>query len=594
MDISTLEEEEKLGKTLDLKLLWRFLGYLKPYKGFALFVFFLMFVKIGMDLVGPLILKESIDGPVANKDYKGLVIYALLFVGSIILLGIFEFLNVYCRNLLGQKVIMDLRLQLFSHIVKLPISFYDKNPVGRLVVRVTNDLENMIELFTSGLVAFIFDILLLVGILIVMFAINTQLTLVVLTVSPLAAVGIAVFRKTTRDVWRELRRKTAKLNAYLNENIMGMKIVQVFNREEKNLQKFTELNFDYRKSGIRAGLIYSAFWPCLDLMTALVTAMLLWYGGASILKGTLTFGAFLAFWYCLQKFMMPLVDFAEKINILQSGMAASERVFKLLDTLAEDIDIVKHQEVGRFKGDIEFQNVTFSYDGENNVLENVSFRIERGESTAVVGLTGAGKTTLVNLLLRLYEIKSGRILIDEKDIREYELYQLRRNIAIVPQDLFLFSGSIEENIKLGEEVSTDKIWEVARYVNADRFIFRKPAGLSTDVKERGVALSYGERQLLAFARALAFDPSILILDEATSAVDSETEFLIQQAIKNLLKKRTSIVIAHRLSTIQAVDKIIVLHKGKIVEEGSHEDLISKQGVYSRLYKLQYTDFHVTL
>lgn len=586
-DIS--QDDEVVGKVYDIKLILRFLKYLKPYKAVTALAFLFVFIAIGLDLIGPLIIKTAVDGPIAQGNVSSLLFYVILFLGSILLLGIFTFLNTYVTNFIGQKIILDIRTELFSHLQKLPVSFYDKNPIGRLVVRVTNDIESLSDLFTSCLVALLSDIFILVGVLIVMLSLNWKLTLITLAAAPFMFLATLFLTKIGRVRYRDLRKKIARVNANLNENITGMRTIQIFNREKKNFEKFEGFNRELKDAGIKAGIIDVTFWPLVGLFTAISQALLLWCSGISILDKTLTFGSFLAFWYYVQKLLDPILDLGEKYNILQSSMASSERIFKLLDIPTEDITSISPQTMAKpIKGDMEFQNVTFSYDGTRNVLEDISFKVKSGESLAIVGLTGAGKTTLIHLISRLYEAKSGKIFIDGIDIRDYDLNYLRCNIGLIPQDVFLFSGSVEENIRLGESsIPFEKIEEVSKYVNAHRFITKLHNGYKSDVKERGISLSSGERQLLSFARALAFDPKIVILDEATSNVDSETEALIQDALTKLLKGRTSIIIAHRLSTIQNASKVIVLHNGRLCEEGTHSELLKKQGIYYKLYELQY-------
>lgn len=577
-------EDEVLGKAYDAKLMRRFFRYLKPYTGLVILSLVFILLNTVAILAGPLILKEAIDGPVENRDMSGLLHYGLIFIVSIVLVAVFECVQVYLTNLTGQKIIYDLRMQLFSHIQRLPTQFFDRNPVGRLVVRTTNDIENLNELFTSGLIAFFSDVLILLGVLVTMFIINWKLALAGLAVAPLIALGVVIFRKFAREKYREMRRKLARMNAYLSECVQGMRVIKSFNRSKYVTSKFHDMNEDFNKESLQVVLVYSVFFPFVELTTQISIAVIVWFGGVSILEGSLTFGQFLAFWYCITKIYEPLRDLSEKYNILQSAMASSERIFKILDTPQE----VNHGNIRKdVAGSIEFRNVTFSYDGQINVLEDISFRIAPGEKVAVVGFTGAGKTTLVNLLTRHYELSNGQILVDGDNIKFFDLYHLRQNISIIHQDVFLFSRTVAENVTLGKNHENGRLDEAVKYVYADRFLSKLEKGHHTQVKERGYSFSAGERQLLSFARAIYFDPKIMILDEATSYVDPVTESLVQDATSKLIKDKTALIIAHRLSTIKLVDRILVLQKGRLVEVGTHDELNRKGGLYQKLYKLQF-------
>ncbi|HEU4338815.1 MAG TPA: ABC transporter ATP-binding protein [Planctomycetota bacterium] len=583
----TWAEEELEGRGYDRRLMRRFLGFLRPHAGWVAVAFTFVAIRIACDLASAPILRWTIDGPIAEGKLDELITWCGLFGAAILGMALFEYLEIWVTNLVGQRLIFDLRLKVFSHVQRLPLPFHDRNPVGRLLIRVTNDVENLNELFTSGLVAAIADILLIAGVLAMMFAISWKLALATLAPAPLTLLAVLVFRSVARRQYRDLRVKIARLNAYLNESVNGMRTIQMFTRELACFLKFRGLSDDYRKASNRSVMTYSVFYPTVDFLSAISGAILLGYGGLSILDGTLTFGSFLAFWYLAQKFFHPVRDLSEKYNILQAAMASSERLFQLLDTPAERAP-ERAAAPSPSPGTLEFDHVRFSYDGVTPVLQDLSFTIRPGERVALVGVTGAGKTTITSLLLRLYETTSGRVLVDGIDVRERDPVDLRRRFGLVLQDVFLFAGSVEENIRLGDRtIGRERVEAAARAAGADRFVERLPGGFTADVRERGSALSSGQRQLLSVARALARDPGILILDEATSSVDTESERRFQEALDLLLKGRTALVIAHRLSTIRRVDRILVLHHGRVVEEGSHDDLIRRAGVYAKLYRLQF-------
>ena len=586
--MTDFHEEDDLGKDYDRRLMGRFLRYVRPYLGLVVAAFFLMAARIGFELAGPLIFWKAVDGPLASGDSPALFRYAALFAAVVLGTGLFEFLYSWTTSYVGQNIILDLRMELFSHLQKLSVSFFDRNPVGRLIVRVTSDVENLNELFTSGLVEFAADLFMLVGVVAMMFYTNSRLAALMLAFSPLILLATYLFRNVARSRYREMRTRIARLNSYLNESVNGMRTIQTFGREQACLDRFRGLNGEHRDSSIAAAFAYSVFYPGLECLFALSVALIVWMGGTAIVEGGLTIGAFMAFWYYTHKFTMPIREIAEKYNILQAAMASSERVFGILDTPPDVTSRPGALPVPALRGEVEFDDVSFSYDGKTPVLKNLSFRVEPGKSLAIVGLTGAGKSTIINLLMRFYDPTSGAVRIDGRDVRDYDLGSLRRHLGLVLQDVFLFAGTVEENIRLGERaIDRARVEDSARAVNADRFISRLPKGLESNVLERGAALSTGERQLLSFARALAFDPRILVLDEATSSVDGQTERLIQDGLLRLLKGRTSLVIAHRLSTIQHADRILVLHQGRVREEGTHEDLVKQDGMYRKLYQLQF-------
>jgi ATP-binding cassette subfamily B protein len=491
-------------------------------------------------------------------------------------------------NVMGQYIMYDLRKQIFAHLQQLDIQFFDRNPVGRLMTRVTTDVDALNDLFTAGFVAIFGDIFVLVGIVGVLFWMNWRMALVLFSITPFIVLVSIWFRRGARVTYRQVRSRIAAINAFLQEHISGMSTVQLFNREEREAAKFDELNVRHRDANLDSIFYYAVFYPVIELIETIGIALIVWYGGGKVIQGTLSVGALVAFFQYSQRFYQPISDLSEKYNILQAAMAASERIFKLLDTTA------KIKDEGTLEIDhlesIEMRNVWFAYNEPEWVLKNVSFRVERGERVALVGHTGAGKTTITSLLLRFYDVQRGEILINGVDIRRYSIESLRHLFAIVQQDFFLFTGNIADNISLGDPgIAPETIRTAARRVQADRFISRLPEGYEAQVRERGAGLSVGEKQLLSFARALAFNPPVLILDEATSSIDTETELLIQEAIQTLLEGRTSIVIAHRLSTIRSADTILVFHHGEIRERGTHDELMQLGGLYRRLYEIQYRE-----
>lgn len=578
--------EEELGKAYDLRLIFRFLAHLRPHWGPLAFTLAIIFLSIGVELTAPFILRSALDGPVASGDIDALGIYGAAFLAIAILTGIFEGLKHWASNLAGQRIILDMRTETFAHLQKMPAAFYDKNPVGRLLTRVTGDIENLSELFTSGLIGMFSSIIYLAAILAVMFVLDWRLALITLASLPLVVASAAVFRRHARRTYRAARQAIAHATAYLNECLGGVKTIQIFDRAEFCGREFDSRNSEYRERSTMAAYVYSFFWPGIELISTMVVAMILWQGGKGMLAGTMTFGSFMAFWYLVRKFFEPIQELAEKYNILQAAMASSERIFKLLDT-SPSIQAPAEPISPPRRGSVAFENVSFSYDGKTPVLKNVSFRVEPGETVALVGYTGAGKTSILSLLLRLYEVDSGRILVDGVDVRDYDPQDLRRRFGMVFQDVLLFSGTVAENIRLGDEIPFERLERVARLVNAQRIIDRLPEGWRSDLHERGSAVSTGERQLLSFARALVWDPPILVLDEATSSVDAETEGLIQDAVSKSQAGRTAIIVAHRLSTIERSDRILVLHHGELREEGTHEELLKKSGLYEKLHRLQW-------
>jgi ABC-type multidrug transport system fused ATPase/permease subunit len=522
-----------------------------------------------------------------GRDIEGVLNLALLIVLILAVHFSLNFVQVYAMELGGQRMMHDLRMKLFSHLQSLPISFFDRNPVGRLVTRLTNDIQNVHEMFTSVLINLLRDVLLLVGIVVILLSLHREMALLSFSVLPLIFVTTLFFSRRARDAFREIRFKVAQMNGFLQENFAGIRAVQLFRREEENGRRFREINKAHYLANMRQISIYAFFVPFVEILSTGATALLIWYGGGKVVQEAMSLGVLVAFLSYIRMFFQPIRDLSEKYNIMQSAMASLERIFGLLDE-PEKISPPLSPVRSEIKGNIEFQRVSFSYNGEDRVLNEVSFSVREGETVAIVGATGAGKTSLLYLLERFYDPEEGNILVDGVDIRERKISDLRSNIGLVMQDTFLFSGDIEENIRLGDQKADGaRMKEAARLVNADRFIQRLANQYQTRVGEGGEVLSSGQRQLLAFARALYANPKILILDEATSHVDPETERFIQEGLAQLLKGRTAIVIAHRLSTIQHANRIIVLHKGRVRETGNHAELMAKKGLYYRLYQLQF-------
>jgi len=583
-------EEEVIGKAYDSRLMKRLLRYLHPYRVHVVLAILLNIFIAALGPLRPYLTKLAIDNGITRKDFHELLLVSVGILSTLALQAAAQFLNSYYTQWIGQRVILDLRMEVFEHLHRLSVRFFDRNPVGRLVTRVTNDIEALNDLFSSGIVMVFTDVFTIVWILTFMGIINIELTLVTISVFPLLFYATFLFRKKVRESYRAIRVLIARINAFMQEHIVGMPIVQLFTQEAKTYQAFDEINANHRDANIRSIFYYAIFYPSVELISAIAAGLIIWYGGGHALEGSITAGVLVSFLQYTEMFFRPIRDLSDKYNILQTAMASSERVFKLLDTRPRVVNVQSPHVVKRLQGKVEFRNVWFAYNDEEWVLKNVSFAIEPGESVALVGHTGAGKSSIVNLLERFYDIQRGHILIDGTDIHLYDQESLRKNIAVVMQDVFLFSGDIAFNISLGDEkIDEQTIRRAAQMVGADEFISHLPYGYRQPVGERGALLSTGQKQLLSFARALARDPAILIFDEATSSVDTETELRIQKAISTLLANRTSIVIAHRLSTIQHVDRIIVIHKGEIREVGTHQELLALGGIYTKLYELQYKD-----
>jgi ATP-binding cassette subfamily B multidrug efflux pump len=586
------QEDEVLGKAYDARLMKRLLTYLKPHRGAVVASIFLLVGTSLLDLAGPFLTKIAIDRYIAGKDFHGLVRIAALFLGSLVFAMILGYAQTYIMQKVGQEIMVRLRGQIFRHLQKLQIAFFDRNPVGRLITRLTSDVDALNEMFTSGVVAIFGDVVTLFGIMVVLLVMNWKLALVSFAVLPLLFWLSSWFRNNVRENYRQVRVRLARINAFLQESITGMSVLQVMNHEARSRREFDVLNRDHTEAHLRSIFYYATFYPAVELISSLALALVIWMGGEQILRSAFTLGGLVAFIQYVRRFYRPIQDLSEKYNILQAAMAASERIFTLLDTPPTVNDPAEARAAAGNGGvpAIEFRNVWFAYNPEDWVLRDVSFRVGRGQAVAFVGATGAGKTSLMSLLMRFYDVQKGAILVDGVDIRHWPQKELRRRMSLVLQDVFLFSGSVTENIRMGDEdIPEEEVRAAARTVNAETFVTRLPEGFGTQLGERGASLSTGQKQLLSFARALAHRPEILILDEATSNVDTETEILIQDALTRLMKGRTSLIVAHRLSTVRHVDRIVVMHKGQVREEGTHQELLRARGLYYKLYLLQYKD-----
>ncbi len=583
-------EEEALSKGYDQRLARRLVRYLRPYRGVvALSVGFLL-AATGLRLAGPYLTKLAIDGAIAHNDLDQLRLIALAFLAVLLFQFLFTYAQTFLMNWTGQRIMYDMRQEIFSHVQTLDLAYFDRNPVGRVITRITSDVDVLNDLFTAGVVTVFGDIFSLAGIVVVMLALNWKLALVSFSVIPLLFFATIVFKRKVRGSYRRVRTAVASINAFLQENITGMSVVQIFVQEKRKLDEFDERNRQHRDANLDSILYYAVFYPVVNVIGALATGLILWYGGLQVLDAALTLGSVVAFIQYSERFYKPISDLSEKFNILQSAMASSERIFNLLDTRPSIVAPPRPCRPASIAGEIEFENVSFRYKDDAPVLKAVNLKISAGEKVAIVGATGSGKSTLISLLCRFYDVREGRVLVDGVDVRQYDLDALRQSIAVVLQDVFLFSGTIGDNIRLwGRRIPEAQVEEAARRVHAHPFVARRQKGYDETVTERGSSLSVGQRQLLAFARALAHDPRILVLDEATSSIDTETELLIQDALEKLMKGRTALIVAHRLSTIQNCDRIVVLHKGEIRETGTHQELLKQRGIYWKLHQLQYKE-----
>ena len=582
------QEDEILGKAYDARLMLRVLRYLRPYWKLLTVAFAFLLLQTGTQLLGPYITKIAIDRYIATQDVDGLDRTALAYLGVVILGFIVLFVQTYTTSYIGQRAMHDLRMEIFSHLQRQDLAYFDRNAVGRLMTRTINDVETLNELFSTGVVGLMGDVSIVFGIAFMMFWLDWQLALVCLAAFPVILYISRFYRQRAREVYRESRMILGRLNADLQESIAGVATIQAFGQEQKMYRRFQDVNLSYRNVLLRSIRYNALFFPVIEVFSAISIGLLLWHGANQIVASTVQAGVLVAFIQYIQRMYQPIRDLAEKYNVMQAAMASSERIFALLDQSETITNPAEPKRVEKFVGEVEFQNVRLSYRPGEAVLKGISFRIRPGEKIALVGATGGGKTSIISALCRFYDVEAGTILIDGIDVRAWNKQELRRHMGLVLQDVFLFSGDIATNITLGDpRISQQRMVEAAARAQIAPFIEKLPNGFHEEVQERGATLSQGQRQLLSFARALAFDPKILILDEATSSVDTQTEILIQEALQELLKNRTALIVAHRLSTIKHADRILVIHKGEIWEQGSHDELLARRGLYARLYDLQY-------
>lgn len=586
------KDQTTSGNIIDFKVLRRLLKFVMPYKGRFYLVIVLTFTLGVLTPLRPILIQYTIDNDVATGNYRGVIVMVLVLFFMLIVQAFTEYIHTYLSGWLGQQVIRDIRTKLYEHLINLRLRFFDKTPIGRLVTRTISDVETLADVFSEGLAAIISDLLQIVFIVAVMVYIDWRMALISLATLPLLLISTYIFKEKIKVAFNDVRNAVASLNTFVQEHITGMNIVQIFASEKREFDKFKVINEEHRQSNLRSVLYYSIYFPVAEIIAAAGIGLLVWYGAQSIIQNDtgMTIGKLVAFIMLLQQFFRPIRMIADRYNTLQMGIVSSSRIINLLDS-QEDVQPNGTHQPETLQGEVKFENVSFAYTEEEYVLKNISLEIQAGKTFALVGATGAGKSSIINLLSRFYEINQGSIKVDGVDIREYDLGFLRRNIGVVLQDVFLFSDSIFKNITLGNpDVTEEMVWRAADMVGARKFIERLPGQLSYNVMERGSTLSVGQRQLISFIRAMVYDPRILVLDEATSSVDSETEEMIQNAIEKMMQGRTSIVIAHRLSTIQKADTIVVLDKGEIKESGTHANLLQKEGFYTQLYKMQYKEF----
>ncbi|MFY0598313.1 MAG: ABC transporter ATP-binding protein [Cyclobacteriaceae bacterium] len=584
-----MEKEKVSGNIVDLKILGRLFEFAKPYiKQFYVVVFLTLALAI-LTPVRPFLIQKTIDEDVAFGNYQGLVNMTIILVVLLIAQSIAQYYHTYISSWLGQYIIKDIRIKLFNHIQNLRLRFFDKTPIGRLVTRNVSDIETLSEVFSTGIAGMVADVLQLLVILGLMFWTSWQLTLVSLALLPILLFATYVFKEKVKISFNEVRTAVSNLNTYVQEHITGMNIVQIFNAEKREYERFKEINTEHKKANIRSVMYYSIYFPVAEIIQAGGIGLVVWWGASGVISQEITLGILIAFIMYIQMFFRPIRQIADRFNTIQMGIVSSNRILDLLDSEEHIPDNGDHKP-HEIAGDVSFKDVWFAYNDEDWVLKNVNFDVKKGEILALVGATGAGKSSVINLLNRFYEINKGEIQLDGRSVREYDLGNLRKHIAVVLQDVFLFSDSIYNNITLrNPDISREKVEAAAQLVGANTFIDRLPGGLDYNVMERGATLSVGQRQLISFVRAMVYDPKIIVLDEATSSVDTETEELIQSAIQQMMKGRTSIVIAHRLSTIQNANKILVLDKGEIIEEGTHDELLRKEGSYAQLHQMQYKE-----
>lgn len=586
-----MAEENPSGKIVDWKIIRRLFTFIRPYNGRFYALVALILLAAALAPANPLLIRYTIDHFVVAGDYAGLTGMLLVMVGVLLVQGVVQFSQTYLSGWLGQTIIRDIRVQLYEKILNLRLKFFDDTPIGRLVTRTISDVETLSDVFSEGLASIAGDLLQLVLIIAVMFYTDWRLSLISLSTIPVMLLATYIFKEKVKKSFNDVRTAVANLNSFVQEHITGMNIVQIFSAEAIEFEKFRKINDQHRKANIRSVWYYSVYFPVADIISAAGTGLVVWYGAREVLNETASFGTITAFILFIGLFFRPIRMLADRFNTLQMGVVSTDRILKLLDSTEFNTNDGTYAPAPKeLRGDVEFQNVWFAYDDTNFVLKDISFRVRSGQTVALVGATGAGKSSTINLLSRFYEIQRGKILIDGIDLKAYELANLRRAIGVVLQDVFLFSDTIRNNITLGDpSISDEKMEEAARLVGAHEFIERLPGGYEYNVMERGATLSVGQRQLISFVRALVHDPRIIVLDEATSSVDTETEEMIQNAIAKLMKDRTAIVIAHRLSTIQNADNILVLDKGEIKEQGTHDSLLERDGYYAQLHRLQYKE-----